>query len=334
MNDLWWIKNETPALILAPMEGVTDYPMREFMSEWGGFTHFVTEFFRISESIPKLGAFKRHFPELKQGAKTKNHDPVQLQILGGNAEKLLLSAQNAIKAGFKSIDLNFGCPVNTVNNHDGGAALLKDSKRIKNIVHTLRSNLPKEIPVSAKFRLGWDNHHDIIDIANLVAQENISWITIHGRSKIDGYKPFANWNPIKIVRQNLKSIPVIANGDIFSFDDFRRCQDITECTHFMIGRGALANPNLSHQIAKHLNLKFDENKLYEINWEKIFLDFSKYCLQYSNNQNYLLKRLKQWISLSNKINSLLNLSNLKQSISLDNFLKNLKQLQHDHQLLP
>src|SRR5262249_9368763 len=146
----------TPAVILAPMEGVTDAPMRALQGTAGAFTFAVTEFFRVSHSIPKPAAFLRHVPELAASARTPTGLPVHVQLLGGDPTRLAESAAAAVEAGATAIDLNFGCPAATVNRHDGGATLLKHPERIRDIVRAVRDALPREVPVSAKLRLGWD----------------------------------------------------------------------------------------------------------------------------------------------------------------------------------
>src|SRR6185436_17754692 len=142
-----------------------------------------------------------------------------------------------------AIDLNFGCPARTVNRHDGGATLLKHPHRIREIVRAVREALPAHVPVSAKMRLGWDSIEPIRENAAMAAEGGASWITIHGRTRVAGYAPPIFWEPIGRIRESL-GIPVVANGDTWTLDDFRRCRDATGCIHFMLGRGALANPDL------------------------------------------------------------------------------------------
>src|SRR3954469_15105624 len=106
-----------PALLLAPMEGVTDAPMRQLMSEAGGFSFCVAEFLRVSQVVPPRHLFARHVPELTDGARTPGGLPVQVQLLGGDPERLAGAAQVAVAAGATAVDLNFGCPARTVNRH-------------------------------------------------------------------------------------------------------------------------------------------------------------------------------------------------------------------------
>jgi tRNA-dihydrouridine synthase C len=161
------------------------------------------------------------------------------------------SAGVAVECGALAIDLNFGCPAATVNRHDGGATLLKYPSRLRDIVWAVRNAVPRHLPVSAKMRLGWDATDPIDENAAMAAEGGASWITIHGRTRVAGYAPPIHWEPIGRVRERL-GIPVVANGDIWTIDDFRRCRDTTGCEHFMLGRGALADPRLPHRVATEL----------------------------------------------------------------------------------
>ena len=244
---------DKPALILAPMQGLTDAPMRAFQGESGAFTFAVSEFLRINSEVLSKKVVYRYVPELLHGGTTPSGLPVQVQLLGGDAERMAESALVACRAGAKAIDVNFGCPAPTVNRHDGGATLLKHPRRIREIIAAIRAALPPDIPVSAKLRLGWDSLEAIDENADMAAEGGAAWITIHGRTRIQGYRPPAYWNPIGVVRERL-GIPVVANGDIWSLEEFRRCRDETGCLHFMLGRGALANPLLPCQVAGELGL--------------------------------------------------------------------------------
>ena len=127
------LKRDVPALILAPMDGITDAPMRALQGEIGAFTYAVSEFLRVSSEVPPRRVFLRHVPELTYGARTPTGLPVQVQLLGGDAGRMAASAVVACEAGATGIDINFGCPAPTVNRHDGGATLLKHPERIREI---------------------------------------------------------------------------------------------------------------------------------------------------------------------------------------------------------
>jgi tRNA-dihydrouridine synthase C len=247
------IQADVPAVVLAPMEGVTDAPMRALLSEVGGFAFSVADFLRVSHGVPGARAVRTHVPELANGCRTPAGLPVQVQLLGGDPAKMAAAALTAVRAGAGAIDLNFGCPAPLVNRHDGGATLLKDPCRLRAIVRGVRDALPAEVPVSAKLRLGWDDPQAIHGNAERAAEGGASWLTIHGRTKEQGYRPPASWKPIGQVRKRL-GIPVVANGDIRCVEDLRRCRDQTGCVHFMLGRGALADPWLARAAAAELGV--------------------------------------------------------------------------------
>jgi tRNA-dihydrouridine synthase C len=291
-----WITKGTPALILAPMEGVTDAPMRTILTENGSFTHAVSEFLRISEGILPERIYLEYSPELKNQSRTPHGTPVIFQLLGGNPEKLAKSAQVAVNLGAVGIDLNFGCPAPTVNRHDGGATLLKFPDRIFSIIQAVRQSVPQHISVSAKFRLGWDTQDPIYENAEKATLAGANWITIHGRTKVDGYKPPAYWGPIGKLQRTLP-IPVVANGDIWTLQDFKRCRDETGCEHYMLGRGAVANPHLSTQVALELGI-IKETVLSSTpdseQWKFYFNRLISLGLAHSFHEGYVLGRIKQW----------------------------------------
>jgi tRNA-dihydrouridine synthase C len=292
----FWVRNGQPALFLAPMEGVTDAPMRALLSERGGFTHTVTEFLRVSQLALPRRLIPRHMHEVNSASRTQSGTPVILQLLGGSAERLAASARTAIEAGARGIDLNFGCPAPTVNSHDGGATLLKYPCRIEEIVAAVRKAVPAEFPVSAKIRLGWDTADPVVENARRAQNGGASWIAIHGRTKLQGYMPPAHWGPIGEVRKRV-NIPVIANGDIWTLADFKACREQSGCEHFMLGRSALANPHLVHAIARELALPHRTLGATPTKeeWRALLTRFLEVSSPLSDNPFYGLRRVKQWL---------------------------------------
>ena len=294
------LHSDIPALILAPMDGVTDAPMRSLQGELGGLSYAVSEFLRVNHEAPPAKVFHRHIPELRNDGMTRSGLPVQVQILGGDAGRMAEAAWIAYEAGAKAIDVNFGCPAPTVNRHDGGATLLKHPSRIREIIAAIRDALPKEIPVSAKLRLGWDSIDSIHENAEMAAEGGASWLTIHGRTRAQGYAPPAHWEPIGLVNRKLK-LPIVANGDIWTIEDFRRCREVTGCRHFMIGRGALANPGLSNQIACELGISSSCNApvFLQNDWLGRLNRLVEITLSHGEtNPGQALRRMKQWLNLA------------------------------------
>jgi tRNA-dihydrouridine synthase C len=268
--------------------------MRAVQSATGNFSFLVSEFLRVSIEPLSKKTLLRDVPELQQGSKTESGVPVMVQILGGDPDRMALSAEVAVSLGAPGIDINFGCPAPTVNRHDGGATLLKYPHRIREIVAAVRAAVPSELPVSAKLRLGWDRIEDIYKNAEMAAMGGASWITIHARTRLQGYAPPVFSQPIGHVREQVH-IPVIANGDIWTLDDFHRCQDASGGIHFMIGRGALANPILSYQIASELG--FAKSALNpSVDWLELTQSLVFQMDRFQNGrETYSVKRIKQWL---------------------------------------
>lgn len=290
------IKSGIPALVLAPMDGVTDSLMRELLTRRMPFTYCVTEFIRVSALVPPKHVFLKDVPELHSASRTSVDTPVVVQLLGGDPERLAQSALVATALGALAIDLNFGCPAPTVNRHDGGATLLKFPERIEAIVRAVRQAVPSHIPVSAKLRLGWDDPRAIHENAIRAARGGASWITIHGRTKQQGYTPPAYWRPIGEVRAAL-DIPVVANGEIWSLDDLKRCQEQSGCAHFMIGRGALADPTLIARCAEYLGLSRSiPEPLTGMLWREHIAELTLLSRDRAESERRMLSRVKQWLN--------------------------------------
>lgn len=331
-----FIQKGLPALVVAPMEGVTDAPMRAWLSERGGWSYCVSEFVRVSQDVLPAKVFRQFVPEVKRpGCVTASGLRVQVQLLGGHPERLAESALKACEAGAQAIDLNFGCPAPVVNRHDGGATLLKFPERIREIVSAVRARVPRGIPVSAKLRLGWDDPAAIDRNAEMAALGGASWITIHGRTKVQGYTPPAYWEPIGRVRRAL-DIPVVANGEIWSLDDFRRCQEQSGCEHFMLGRGALAHPGLVHQIAREIGLPAqfqarDSERAAAFDpaesraWIALFRRFAEICAEDSGARANPIHRIKHWMRLAAIPRKLTFVEPVKRAQSLEEIYSILEQ---------
>lgn len=280
-------------VILAPMQGVLDPFVRQLLTEVNDYDLCITEFVRVVDQLLPEKVFYRLCPELKNQGFTSSGTPVRVQLLGQHPEYLAENAIRAIELGSHGIDLNCGCPSKTVNGSNGGAALLKQPELIYRATQALRRAVPNEFPVSVKVRLGWDDISQSFEIADAVEQGGATEITVHGRTKTDGYRADRiNWKKIGKVREHL-SIPVIANGEIWHWQDGQDCLSQTGCQDLMVGRGALNIPNLSHV------LKSNTEKM---PWREI----QKILQKYANVENeygsgfYHVARIKQWLRYLNK----------------------------------
>jgi tRNA-dihydrouridine synthase C len=231
------------SLSLAPMQGVIDATMREQLTALGGIDHCVTEFIRVG-GIPVTDAvILKAWRESPRKGRTSSGTPVHPQLLGSHLGRMTDAASRLAELGAEWIDLNFGCPVRKVNGHDGGAALLRTPLRIEQIVDAVRRRVPSTVRVSAKIRLGWDHPDVVVDLARAVENGGATLLTIHGRTRAQGFEETADWVRIGMARAAV-AIPVVANGDIRTPDDLVRCRELTGCDRFMIGRGAIEHPEL------------------------------------------------------------------------------------------
>ncbi len=281
-------------LFLAPMEGVTDWVMRDILTDIGGIDQCVTEFLRVTTQLHSKKVFYKWCPELHTGSKTRSGVPVFIQLLGGHAEPLAMNAVRAVELGALGIDLNFGCPAKTVNRHDGGASLLKCPERIFKIVKTVRESVPSPIPVTVKIRLGWDDPKACYETSQAATDAGATWLTVHCRTKMDGYRPPAHWEWIPRIQEKI-NIPVIANGDIVSTESFLKCQKVSGADQFMIGRAALMDPYL------FLKIKSSLGKLSNSVFTPATPDLGPLILNFYSastthiNEHFATARTKQWL---------------------------------------
>ncbi|MBX8577270.1 tRNA-dihydrouridine synthase [Pseudomonas cichorii] len=284
-------------IALAPMEGLVDDILRNVLTRVGGVDWCVTEFIRVTERVMPAAYFYKLASELHTDAKTAVGVPLHLQLLGSDPVCLAENAAFACELGAPVLDLNFGCPAKTVNRSRGGAILLKEPELLHSIVSHVRRAVPKGIPVTAKMRLGYENTDGALDCARALVDGGAERIVVHARTKVDGYKPPAHWEWIARIQEVVK-VPVVANGEIWTVDDWRRCKEICGARDIMIGRGLVARPDLARQIAA----ANAGEEVVEMTWAELqpmLRTFWKDCLA----KMTLIQapgRLKQWLVLLTK----------------------------------
>ncbi|BBB26378.1 tRNA dihydrouridine synthase [Amphritea japonica] len=284
-------------IVLAPMEGVVDAPMREMLTRIGGIDQCVTEFVRVSERVLPAKVFRKISPELFNDSRTSAGTPVVLQLLGSDPQILAGNARKAVSIGANGIDLNFGCPAKTVNKSKGGAILLNEPELVHKIVWWVRQAVPDHIPVTAKMRLGYSDKLLALENASAIADAGACGLTVHARTKEEGYRPPAHWEWISKIREHL-SIPVTANGEVWNWQDYQRCREVSGCDDVMIGRGLVAAPDLGLRI-KALQRGDDPDHL---SWEEMrllllqFLDMVEQQLA----PKYVHGRIKQWLKMMSR----------------------------------
>lgn len=330
-------------LLLAPMEGIVDYSVRKILTSLhlqsketnngtdtrsvavansdkqalntnlitpiksSGIDQCVTEFLRVTDKLIPQHVLLRDFQELKHDGPLKSHTlsgvPVFAQLLGGDPICITENALQLLEMGSLGIDLNFGCPAPTVNRHDGGATLLKSPERIFKIVESCRRQIPSHIPVTAKMRLGFDDPNICLDNAQAIESAGANHLVVHARTKMDGYKPPAHWEWLGKIRAKTR-IPLIANGDICTLADLQKCQELSGCQDFMIGRGFLYDPLIFF-------------KLRGITNPSIPILLPDFFTQFFNesralvNEHYAQAKTKQWLkSMATKSENMAKIFNV------------------------
>ncbi len=234
-------------LILAPMEGIADHSLRDILTRLGGIDFCVAEFVRVTNHLLTEKVLLRTVPELANGGCTRSGVPVRVQLLGSDALCLAENAAFAAAMGAPGIDINFGCPAPMVNRHGGGAVLLEFPEKIHAIVLAVRSAVPRHIPVTAKMRLGLSDTAMALDCARAIESGGACEITVHARTRSDGYRPPARWEWFSLIRQAIK-LPVVVNGDVWTPRDCEEIRQISGCDDVMIGRGVIIRPDLIRRI--------------------------------------------------------------------------------------
>ena len=241
-----WLNQKTFPLYLAPMARVTDVVFRQFCKDQGADV-MVTEF-------AQADALNREDPKLWETVDfTKEQRPMGVQIFGSKPASMADAARllvDRLQPDF--IDLNFGCPAERVICMDAGSSMLRNPSRLGAVTKAVVQAIP-ETPVTVKIRTGWDDQSLVAhEVGHIVENEGAQALTIHGRTKVQGYSGEANWELIAEVAEAL-TIPVIGNGNIRSAQDVIRVREHTQCAGLMIGRAALGYPWIFRDIKHYLN---------------------------------------------------------------------------------
>ena len=236
MRDIIGLKSN---VFLAPMAGITDFPFRKLVASKGE-ANLYTEMVAVN-------AINRKNPKTYRIADVRNEPyPVIVQLVGNDPELFTDAAKLVMDLGAYSIDINMGCPVKKIVGNNSGSALMRDLPRAAKIIKNTVMATP--LKVSVKFRKGWDNSSvNAVAFAKMCEDAGASFITVHGRTRAQGYSGEADWDIISQVKDAVK-IPVIGNGDVVSIETADKMIKQTQVDGVMIGRGALGNPWLTGQI--------------------------------------------------------------------------------------
>jgi tRNA-dihydrouridine synthase B len=226
-------------VFVAPMAGVTDRPFRQLCKKLGA-GYAVSE---MAASNPRLWASEKSSRRTDHAGEM---EPKAVQIAGAVPEELAECAKFNVDRGAQIIDINMGCPVKKVCNNWCGSALLQHEDLVQRILEAVVRAV--DVPVTLKFRTGWDRQNkNALVIARMAEQAGIAMLTLHGRTRADGYKGDAEYDTIAAVKAAV-SIPVVANGDITTPEKAKFVLDHTGADAIMIGRAAQGRPWICREI--------------------------------------------------------------------------------------
>ncbi len=222
-------------VIQSPMAGCTDLAFRILARKRGmefSFLEMISANGFMAES-DKTESLMKTIPEDR---------PLGAQLVGCDPDIMAEAAMRIEEMGYDLLDLNLGCPVRKITSIGSGSALLREPHKAEELF-TKVVKAVKHIPVTVKMRKGYEDEsgQEAVQIAKIAEDCGLSMVTVHGRTKAQGYSGVADWNAIRLVKEAVK-IPVIGNGDVLTADDAQRMKDQTNCDGIMIGRGGLGNP--------------------------------------------------------------------------------------------
>ncbi|MBC7727878.1 MAG: tRNA-dihydrouridine synthase [Microbacteriaceae bacterium] len=275
------------------MEGLLDHSLRDVLTRVGGVDRCVSEFIRVTDRLLPARAFLRLMPGLRNASRTAAGVPVGAQLLGSDPACLADNAARLAELGAEGVDLNFGCPAKTVNRHRGGAVLLDEPELVGAIVAAGRRAVPARLPVSAKMRLGNRDDSRRLEAAHAIADGGATELVVHGRTKLQGYRPPAFWDRIGHIREAV-AIPVIANGEIWTVADALRARGESGCHALMLGRGLVADPGLAWALRAA-----DGERSTTVVWADLLPLLARYWANIARHAEpkHRAGRLKQWLNL-------------------------------------
>ena len=233
-------------VLQSPLAGISDQIFRNFVRKWAPDALLFTEM--VNANSLEIGHGKEKLEELSQ-----EQGPIGVQLFDYRPDAMAKAAKKAEEAGAFLIDINMGCPVKKIARKGGGSGLLRDQALANQIVSEVVKAV--QIPVTVKTRLGWcAKSTDPVNFALSLQDAGAQLLTIHGRTREQGFQGKSNWDAIAQVKKAL-SIPVIANGDIYNSKDARNCLQITGADGVMVGRGSMGAPWLIGQIQAALQGK-------------------------------------------------------------------------------
>lgn len=277
--------NTNNQLLLAPMSGITDKSFRLLMRELGADIV-------ISELLSAESITTSHSKTMLMLKVLEEERPVGIQLFGGDPEKMHLAAKIAIDAGADFIDINLGCPMPKVVKKRSGSALLQDPVYLQEFLSIINAGLKK--PMTVKIRTGWSNDTRNAESNILAAQKaGASLVSIHGRTREQGYEGKADWEYIKILSQT-STLPIIGNGDITNAQFAYQLLKNNYSKSLMIGRGCLINPCIFLEIKKMLGHSVEIPRLIDI--VERYIEITEKNVDYGY-RNIKRAKIFHWFSL-------------------------------------
>jgi len=307
---------EKPIFMLAPLAGFTDLPFRSVVKKFGADL-------TVSEMLSSNALVHNSAKTLHMLEKSPNEDPYSVQIAGASVDVIagavdILNKQD----GIDIIDLNCGCPVPKVVGHGSGSSLLLDLVLMGEIIKTIKDRSNKSM-TSVKIRLGFEKKNHL-EIAKVVEDSGADFIAVHGRTRAGKFQSEVDYDAIAEIKDAL-SIPVIANGDIDSYEKAQQVLAHTHCDGVMIGRGAVGSPWIFHQLKtgqkeidlniKHQIIMEHYDKMIEFYGQRGVAMFRKHTHTYSKGYQGASK-------LRNEVNRIVDISQYRDIIN--DFFKNSK----------
>ncbi|WP_456485606.1 tRNA dihydrouridine synthase [Hydrogenimonas sp.] len=264
-----------PVYVLAPLAGLTDLPFRSVVKKFGVDL-------TVSEMISSNALVYQSAKSLKMLEKSPLENPYSVQIAGADEEviKGAVEILNEIE-GIDIIDLNCGCPVPKIVSHGSGSSLLKDLDHMGMMIHTIKRYSTKPL-TSVKIRIGFDEKKPV-EIARVCEESGADFIAVHGRTRSGKFKSEVDYDAIKKIKEAI-DIPVVANGDIDSYEKAQRVLKYTGADGVMIGRGAIGKPWIFHQ------LKYGERKIDPSLMRKIILEHFGQMINFYGDYGVVLFR--------------------------------------------
>ncbi len=232
-----------PVLALAPMQDVTDLAFLKLMPAYGGADVYFTEYFRVHAT----STLDKHI--LRSIAENPTSRPVVAQMIGNDIPSLVRTARELQEYPIAAVDLNLGCPAPVVYRKYAGGGLLREPQRVDAILGALREAV--RIPFTVKTRLGFESTEVFSELLSIFARHSLDLLTVHGRTVKEMYGPAVHYEHISRAVAELPC-PVLANGNVASAQTAAEALQATRARGLMIGRGAIRNPWLFHQIRQHL----------------------------------------------------------------------------------